>query len=78
MAEQPGGEGAPPLTPARRGLTGDGDHEQMFGAASPGGVMALAIARGLRTKGWTRIASLVLALALVAGGMAIVASMIFG
>jgi hypothetical protein len=57
---------------------GNGDHDQTFGAVAPGGIMALAVVRGLRTAGWTRLASIVIACAVLAGALAIAASMIFG
>jgi len=68
----------PPVRPAGHGLIGDGDMDQAFGFASPGGIMALAAVRGLKTKGWTRVASWVLVGAFLCGAVAILVSTVSG
>ena len=49
-----------PLEVASRPLMGSPGEDTTYAAAGGGGMMALALARGFRTSGWTRTVSIVM------------------
>ncbi len=68
---------ADPLEVASHPLMGSSGQDTSYAAGGGGGMMALALVRGLRTSGWTRLVSIVVFAVAVLGFLAILVASLF-
>jgi hypothetical protein len=68
---------AKPLDVASRPLMGSPGEDVTYAAVGGSGMMALALARGLRSSGWTRLVSIVVVVVAITGLLAIAFASIF-